>query len=300
MNKNKLFSFISALLVLVPATVLAQSSAPSTSAPQGTSRESLEIVDSPWGASFWGIASISKPNEGEIKRRDYLKEDTKAFSYSYLSLNYKLNSIERLALRTPFIYMSVGQSTMKFIPLDLFINYSNSSLMAFDSILVSGGLRLYLPTSQQAYDSKMLMGFRTELSAKIKMNQWKWSYYFKPDFYIYEQNEYKDTSRGNMITSTKMIKLEHYIEGERSLSRVFGLRPYLGFEDTWFNAADKRTKSNLKTDLVARLGLDINFSRNFSISIGVENKTGLTNRQKDWVPLSPEDNSISLLTYASI
>ncbi|HPI41558.1 MAG TPA: hypothetical protein PLJ21_12180, partial [Pseudobdellovibrionaceae bacterium] len=275
MNKNKIVSFISVFFFMAPAIALAQI----------TLHESIENIDSPWGASFFVLASALKPNEGEIKRKDYLKEDIKIFSYNFLSLNYKFNSLERMSFLTPFIYMSVGKSKMKFIPLDLFINYSHSSLVSFDTILVSGALRLYLPTSQQSYESKMIMGFRTELSAKIKMDQWKWSYYFKPDFYIYEQNEYKDASRGNLITSTKMIKLEHYIEGERSLNRIFGLKPYLGFEDTWFNSADKKTNSNLKTDLITRLGLNVNFSRNFTISIGVENKTGLTHRQKDWVPL---------------
>lgn len=297
-----LFHVIS-LILFQNSRAIAQSASSlpaSTGAPQGRMTDKIDLQTSPWGFNFWGVAIASKPKAFDLRTKAYGEGDTKTFSYSYLSLNYKLNSEERVSLRTPFLYMSVGYGENKYVPLDMFISYSRSSVGELGDAKISTGARLYLPTSQQAFDSKMLMGFRAEVAAKLKTENWKWGYYFKPDFYLYEQNEFLDSARGNRLSSSKMLKLEHYIEGERAFNRVFALRPYLGFEDNWYNTADKKTKSNLKTDLIARLGLDINLSRKLGFSLGVENKTSVTFRDKDWVPFSPEDNSLFLVTYAEI
>lgn len=268
--------------------------------PHGELSQKIEAIQSPWSMSYWGVLNANRPRIDEIQRKAYNEGDTKFLNYGYLSLKYNLNKEENISLRTPFLYLSVGYGEKKYVPLDLFVAYSQSNIAEIAGAKIASSYRLYLPTSQEAFDSKRILGVRTEFSAKKFVDSWRFSYYFKPDFYIYEQNEFADSSRGNSIQPSKMVKLEHYVEVEKPISQHFGIRPYLGFEDTWYNAADKKTQSNHKTDLIARLGLDIAISRKLNFGLGVENKTSIVNRKTDWVPLSPEDNGLFLVTYAEI
>lgn len=299
MNLNMKKTFLFALLAILTPFSLVQAQS-TTVVPQGSSTESMQMAPSRLGVSFWGVLNGIQPTKSDLQRKTYSSGDLKSFSYSYFKINYKMNSIEKLSLGIPFIHLSLSNAESKFVALNLFLAYSNSSLFNWDSVLVSGAARVYLPTSQEAFDSKMLIGFRTELAAKMKIESWKWAYYFKPDFYVYAKNEYRDTSRGNQLYGSKMLKIEHYLEGEKALSRLFGFRPYVGFEDKWYNAASSKTKSNHETDMIVRMGLDINLSRSLSFGLGVENKTSLVNRATDWVPLASEDNGLFLVTYAEI
>jgi len=266
----------------------------------GTSELKLEesVPASPtWGVSFYSLATAPMTQ---------ITETPSIFSYNYLALNYKLNKTQRYSLRPVFHYTTSGQNNYggdvksDIVLGDAHFVYSDYEIATLGPANVSTSFKFYLPTSQSSIDKGMLLKFRPETFISLNVNRYDTlTYAMKPDLFLQSRSSNKDA--GGREFMTNVFVLEHYVEYGASFNRTFTLKPSVGFVDSWSNPTQNPKVPNThSTDAKLALALDISVMKGLNFSVIAENKFRVTDRRDDVAVMRPEENSVLLITNASL
>jgi len=272
----------------------------STSAPssmgQGVSR---------WGASFFSIGSLS---QGQIETGG-----ASYSAYSYLGLNYKLNETRSWSLRPVFNANSEGldksgkKISADFSWGDAHLVYSDKEIATLGPVGVSTNFKLYLPTSEFSRQVHTVAIFRPETFVAYDLGGKMWlTWVIKPDFFIQSQTTFEDRSSPPVEGSykrkaTSLAALDHYLEFKRELNKVFAIKPYVGFKENWTHAGGSSDlKAAHNTSAKLGLGIDLKPLQGVSFSLLAENLVRVSNRADAVKYFRSEDNSLILITTASL
>lgn len=261
---------------------------------------------SSWGVSFFSIGSLSQR-----------QVETGGSSYGfngYLGLNYKISKTQRFSIRPVFNVNSAGLdkkgnkieqgSSLG----DAHLVYSDYEIASMGPVGVSTSFKLYLPTSEFSQSIHMIAKFRPETF--ISYNFGKFSsitWVIKPDFFIQSQTTFEDQKAplrkdGTYPRkTTQFAALEHYLEFNAEVNKYFAVKPSAGFKEDWYNAGGASfLESSHNTSAKLALGFDIRPTRGLSFTLIAENLVKLNDRKDEVTYFRPEDNSLVLLTNASL
>lgn len=265
--------------------------------------ESAPAPVSPWGVSLYSLATAPMNQVGD---------NASVFAYNYLALNYKFNKTQRISIRPVFQYTSAGHDNFggdvkaDTVLGDAHVVYADYEIATLGPANVSTSFKLYLPTSQASQDKGMILKFRPETFISMNVGRFdSITYAMKPDFFVQSRSSNIDAKgKENM---TNVFVLEHYVEYGLSLNKTFTIKPAAGFIDTWQNPTNNPKVPNTHyTDAKLALGLDIAAMKGLNFTLSAENKFRVTDRkmvngQRDDVAMMrPEENSILLITNASL
>lgn len=239
-------------------------------------------------------------------------------SVNYVSLNYKLNRYERVSIRPTFSASSSGVSyrgertektTSKTNLSDLQLVYSNRELGTIGDIDTSLSLKLYLPTSEFSQKTELIAKIRPETYFDYTINpSMSLSYLLKPDFYIQAHNYYIDeTTSKNKDGSykydprkvTRKFALEHGLGLYNNINRKFGYSPYFAFIEEWSNSQEDLGERH-STDFKSGVSMDWRVMRQLSFTLGLENRIKIADRKDPVMFFHPNENSVYLITNASL
>lgn len=290
-------------ILFLSATVHAQDSAVGTNVLEtnpelGTS--------SRWGVSFFSIGSLSQK-----------QVETGDSSYGlngYIGLNYKLSKTQRFSVRPVFNVNSSGldkrgKQVERGSSLgDAHLVYSDYELASIGPVGVSTSFKYYLPTSEFSQSINNIGKFRPETFISYDLGSFSSiTWVIKPDFFIQSQTTFEDTKaprrKDGTFTrkTTQMAALEHYLELNASINKYFSVKPAVGFKEDWYNSGGASfLQSSHNTNAKLALGFDIRPMRNLGFTLSAENLVRLTNRKTPVEYFRPEDNSLILMTNASM
>lgn len=272
-------------------------------------------LKSAWNYSFFSIASTTA---SQIDAGGSNLE-----SYNYIAGNYRLSDSTRLSLRVPFLFNTAGfnrfgDSVKQDAQLaDVFISYITYDLGYIGPIDFSGNFRLYLPTSENSQNSRMIAMVRMDLYSEMIVGRFSTiQYVFKPRYYIQSQKAYFDPNtatfpdgayRTSPIRATKQAELEHYVEYIGDINKYLSVKPAIGFEDNWYyGSGEEGIEARRTTNAKLQLALEIRPSRELRFTLGVANQPRLlpnrdrrTGAIREEVALfRPKDNQVFLMTNA--
>lgn len=259
--------------------------------------EATTGAPSVWGVSFYSLGSVSQQ---QIER-----SGPSYFTYNYLALNYKLSKTKRFSLRPVFQVTSAGKdrngrSTASSAVLgDAHVVYADYEIATIGTANVSTSFKFYLPTSEGAKTSKMILKFRPETFITWEVGRYdNVTYGLKPDLFVQSQQSFAD-DRGR-LRATPFAALEHYLEYGASLNKTFTLKPSVGFIENWMNPDPRGFAPSHRTEAKIALGLDIRPMKGLSFLLSAENRVLLTNRRGEVAFFRPEDNGVVFITSASL
>jgi hypothetical protein len=263
--------------------------------------------------SFFSLASV--------RTTDYERGGASIGSYNYLGTSYKLTQDSSVAFRYVFFFDSAGfkfnPSTFKednigntFSQGDPYFSYSRYNVASFGGWDLGGQVRMYLPMAKFTRAAKTAGQFRLETYLDHDVRRYdNISYVVKWDYYFQTQTAYLDdevpryndgTIPDRAIRTTKVMKLEHYLEYDWSLSKYYSVKPKAGFEENWYNGSEAEGQpSRHDTDAKIAIGAEIRPVRNFSFLLSLENDTKLANSKDEVQLFRPENNQWVAITYAS-
>jgi hypothetical protein len=296
------------LSLLVSITAQAQNgSVPVITAPAAPVKREEKTYPR-WGLSYFNVTNA------DFNLTNYGGGNSLGI-YQYFSMNYGLNSDERLSFRIPFtvvtpgVYNSAGDSRpYTTYPGDLHGTYSNYNLSQLGPWKLSGTFYLYDPTTQNSIDKMWIARTSAWLIFENKLND-KWSvfYHNKPDFYLNTQKSYrveksKALPDGSVLTdafpdANQIGKLDHYVQVSRSFGRDFSAQLDVGIVHEWY--ADSQWVN--RPLLVERFKFAPNI--NFAVAgplrflFGVENKIDIRSPKKSFALFREEECSYYLMTF---
>ncbi|MGZ3771868.1 MAG: hypothetical protein ACXVCR_19630, partial [Bdellovibrio sp.] len=233
------FSFALCCLGLIGSLAKAQEREESLVMSNGNS------LFSKWKVTFFSIASVPNMSYGKKATSDRSLE-----SYNYFSLNYKLDSDNKIAVRIPFNYNSAGQNeygdqVASVTDLqDVHIVYSKFDLGYIGDIDMSGNAKIYFPTSEASQNSRMITRLHFDVFFDYAISRFStiryavkpdiyWqrqTAYFNPDTPQYEDGSFKKDPR----STTKQYALEQYVQAIIDLNKYFAVKPQVGFDEDWY------------------------------------------------------------------
>lgn len=246
----------------------------------------------------------------DAKRFEY--DNPSAFSYTYLGLNYKIDSQTKWALRVPFLidfggkneYGDTLQTDARLH--DVHLAYVWYDLGYIGDVEFNGSLKYYLPTSERAQDSKTLGSVRFELYSFYPVGRFSgFQYVAKPQVYLQTQKAYFDNSvpaaqygYRDPRRTNKIADFEHFIEFVGDINRYFSLKPKAGFDETWYYASESENLAGShSTKGKLGLGLEIRALKGWNFTVGMENEFYMESyRGRDINPFLPENVSYTLVT----
>jgi hypothetical protein len=254
-------------------------------------------VPTNWGVSFYSLGSVAQQ---QIERGG-----ASYFAYNYIGLNYRLSKTTRFLIRPVFNYTSSGKDKFnKDVKSDttlgdLHLVYADYEIATLGEANVSTSFKFYLPTSQGAQESGMIVKFRPETFVALDVGRFDtMTYILKPDFFLQSRGSYLDAF--NKDKTTQIANLEHSIEYGRSLSKIFTLKPSVGFIEAWYNPTKDPKFNTHKTEAKIALGLDIRAAKGLSFTLSAENRFFVANRKDEIAFFRPEENGLVFITNASM
>lgn len=265
-----------------------------------------------WNATLFSIASVSNMSFGKKETTDTRAVD----SYNYIGFNHKIDADTKISVRIPFVYNtegmnSYGDKVASVMDLqDVHFAYAKYDLGYIGDVDISGNMKVYLPTSEFAQNSKMVARLRMEAYFEYSIGRFSSiTYAVKPDFFWQRQTAYfnPDTPqldnggyRKDPRSTTKQYSFEHYLEAVIDLNRYFSVKPKAGFDEDWYYSSDvEQLEGSHVTKVKAGLGLEVRPKRGLTFTLGVQNQTTLGSyRGKDVTWGQPENTQYSLMTNA--
>lgn len=264
-----------------------------------------------WNSTLFSIVSQDNMSYGKEQT-----EDRSLSTYTYISLNYKIDSDRRVSLRVPFLYNTAGQnrygdqidSEMKLN--DIFFVYNMSDLGYIGDVDLAGNFRVYFPTSEAAQNTGMIAKFRAEVFFDYSIGRFSSiSYGIKPDYYWQQRTATfnSDTARfddGNFVrdprSTNKQAELEQFIELNADINKYFSLKPRIGLEEAWYHSsAAEDLEGNHVTKAFYQAAVSIRPARGINFLVGMTNTTILnSNRGKDIQWGQPENTNYFVMTNA--
>lgn len=265
-----------------------------------------------WSATLFSIASVSNMSFGKKATSESRAVD----SYNYIGFNHKIDADTKFSVRIPFVYNTAGQNeygdqVASVMDLqDIHFAYSKYDLGYIGDVDISGNMKVYLPTSEYAQNSKMVAKLRLEAYFEYAIGRFSsitygvkpdifWqrqTAYFNPDTPQFDDGGYKKDPRG----TTKQYSMEHYLEAVLDINKYFSVKPRAGFDEDWFYSSDvEALEGNHVTKVKMGLGLEVRPMRGLTFTLGVQNQTTLGSyKGKDVAFGQPENTDYSLMTNA--
>ncbi|WP_413291050.1 hypothetical protein [Bdellovibrio sp. HCB337] len=294
-------------ILVLSATVHAQESSTTTAVGTSTLQTSPDLgPTSPWGVSFFSIGSLSQK-----------QVETGGSSYGlngYIALNYKLSKTKRVSVRPVFNVNSEGLdkrgsriesgSSLG----DAHLVYSDYELATIGAAGVSSSFKLYLPTSEFSQQIHTIAKFRPETFISYDIGSFSSiTWVIKPDFFIQSQTSFEDRKARPRKDgtyprkTTQLAALEHYLELDGNINKYVSIKPSAGFKEDWYNSGGAAfLPATHNTNAKLALGLDIRPVRGLSFTLIAENLVRVSNRKDAVKFFRPEDNSLVLMTNASL
>jgi hypothetical protein len=218
-----------------------------------------------WTGSFYSYSSMAKS----------------ANAYNYVGLNYLLSDTTQISARPSF--MLDAQSTMA----DFHLVYTDAALIATPALMAAAYVKLYLPTSEDSQKSGMVFGIKPETAYNYLFSARAGVTYFsKPQVNL--------ATAANQKKDRVVVSHDHYAEFAFKLAQDLTLKPALGFVETWSEAGIHETKAK------TILGMEMRLLKNLSCTFGAQNLAPLDGRRGPVQFFHPDDNSLFLLTTASL
>lgn len=292
-------------ILVLTATVHAQEA--STAVGSSVLQTNPELGSSSrWGVSFFSIGSLSQK---QVETGD------SSYGFNgYIALNYKLSKTKRFSIRPVFNVNTEGLdkkgnriesgSSLG----DAHLVYSDYEIATLGPAGVSTSFKLYLPTSEFSQQIHQIAKFRPETFVSLGTGTFSSvTWVIKPDFFIQSQTTFADTKAplrkdGTYpLKTTQLAALEHYLELDGNINKYFSVKPAAGFKEDWYNSGGASfLPATHNTNAKLALGLDIRPLRNLSFTFIAENLVKITNRRDSVKFFRPEDNSLVLMTNASL
>lgn len=251
---------------------------------------------SKWGVSFYNLSSAPMAQLGD---------SPSVFAYNYLALNYKFNKTQRVSFRPVFQLTTEGKDKWgndvksDTVLGDAHFVYADYEIATLGAANVSTSFKFYLPTSEGSQSNGMLLKFRPETFISWGVGRYdSVTYAMKPDFFVQSRASNFD-SRGREFT-TNVFVLEHYLEYGWSLNKTFKVKPAAGFIDSWSNPSENPRVNFRRTEAKLALGLDVYAMKGLSFTVSAENRFSVADRRDDVAIMRPEENSVVLITNASL
>lgn len=256
-----------------------------------------------WSLNFFSLATRPNMQEGQKEQGN-----RSIFAYSYLSMNYKVDSTQRYSLRVPFGYTSAGYNergedkSEEFQMQDVHFVYSNYDLGYIGDVDLSGKVKYYLPTSKSTLDKKTVGIVKFEGYADyVIARNWSIAYVFKPEFFIQTQTSYQNSFTGR-ASRTPQYELEHYLQLQWDAHSLVSLQLKSGFTEKWeHSSAAQNLDSRHYTQLVYGAAAWIRAQRGLMFTLVVQNETELVRYQGESINYGqPQNTEYLLLTNIAI
>lgn len=261
---------------------------------------------SKWKVSFFSIGSLTQKQ---------VEQGGASYGFNgYLALNYKLSRTQRFSLRPVFNVNSTGLDKKGKVVQqgsslgDAHVVYSDYEIATLGPAEVSTSFKLYLPTSEFSRSIHTIAKFRPETFVKYELGRFSSvTWVIKPDLFIQSQTTFEDRNGEPLKDgsyrrkTTQLAALEHYLEFDANMNKYFSIKPSFGFKEDWYHSGGAPfLKSTHNTNAKLGLGVDVRPMRNLSFYLIAENQVKLNNRKDSLRFFRPEDNSLVLLTNASL
>jgi hypothetical protein len=300
-------------ILLISLNIVAQDNTASPTVSTVVDREAVSS-STPYKLSFFSLASS--------RVMDFERGGASIGSYNYLGISYKLDKDSQLGFRYVFFYDTAGFrfNSAKRVEENIehrtdvgdpYLQYSRYRLGQIEGWELAGKANLYFPASRTSRASRTLGVIRLEPSLRRPVGKYSFlNYTAKFDYYFQTQTTYLDeevpryndgTIPERAVRTTREMKLEHYLEFNWSVHKMFSWVPRIGFEENWnYGSAEEHLDSSHTTVLETQLGMELKPSRSLSFVLAMENQTAVANRGGEAVHYGrPNENSWVLLTYAS-
>lgn len=266
-----------------------------------------------WNVTLFSIASV------ENMTYNRKATDTRSIeSYNYFGFNYRIDSDSRFSVRIPFLYNTAGQNSYadempsKVDLQDVHFAYSKYDLGYIGDIDLSGNIKIYMPTSEYAQNSKMITKIRLEAYFEYAIGRFSsitWA--VKPDIFWQRQTAFADPDtprfddgefRRDPRSTTKQYGLEHYLEAVIDVNKYISIKPRVGFVESWYYSSDvEDLEGRHVTRLRSGIGIGIRPMRGLNFTLGIQNQSTLAAyRGKDVTFWEPENTQYSLMTNAYV
>lgn len=267
-----------------------------------------------WSLTFFSIASVSNMKPGKEE-----KSNRSVDSYDYLSVNYKIDSVQKASMRLPWYFNTAGNNeygdevTSDFALADIHFVYSNYDLGYIGDVDLSGKVKAYLPTSKQSQNQGLITKIRFEGYADYQITRsLSVAYVAKPDIYwqsrtaslndtipMYDDGSFYVTDPRQ---TNKQFGLEHYLQFQYDINSMFSVTSKTGFNESWYHTSNVEELDGSHTTAL-RLGVDvwIRPMRGLSFTLGMSNDTMLNSyRGQDVKIWQPFNTQYSLMTNAYV
>lgn len=261
-----------------------------------------------YSVTFFSIASMAS--------YQFDKSDPAWSSYNYFGVNYKIDGSTKLAVRMPFYFNPEGtdkyneQVGMDARLGDIHVAYVMYDLGYIGDVDLSGNVKYYLPTSENAQNTKSFGKIRFELYADYYFTRFSSiTYGFKPEIYLQTQRAYYDQSvpvedwgfRDPRKTN-RIAAFEHFIEVVGDVNKMFSVKPRVAVKEAWYyDSAVEELEGGHTTQMQLQLGLEIRALRRMTFTVAMANEFYLESRKgKDVAFFRPENVVYSLMTNALV
>lgn len=297
MSKSRPVKHFRVLSILTALTLFG----PNSFAQESTSRYDVDAGSdhSAWGVSAFALSAAPRAavNEGGAS----------VFTYFYPSLNYRLGSGRKFALRPVFLLDFYGQDgngktvqnqgrtgDMRFV-------YSDYNMLKLDDYTTFGGSTYWdYPTSESSLSRKIYSKFsgwyqlvRT-ITPRLNL-----AYNIKPEWIV---NSRSSTRNGRFNNNNKLAEWDHYLELTYDVNRTIAPVASVGYFHEFWQSDPGGSRQRLHEDYFkSGFGSWLTVNRNLRFLGLVQNKVNLRSRNgighyRD----ENEETEFLLLTFASL
>lgn len=184
-----------------------------------------------FGVSLFGLTAVP--------RRTLNEGGASVFTYFYPSLNYRIGSGQKFALRPVFLIDSFGKKSngedisTQARPGDLRLAYSDYDMVRFGDYTTFGGSTYWdYPTSAASLDRKILSKFSGWYQlTRVITPRLTVAYNMKPEFILNSRNS---TRFFNSMSNNRLGEWDHYLEFTYDINRTFAPVASVGYRHEFY------------------------------------------------------------------
>ncbi len=186
---------------------------------------------SPWAVSFFDWASVN------VK---YYREGAgRLETYSYLSMDYRLDWQSKISIRPEFYLAGAGKNFFgddvksEADMGDIYLQYTHNSMALvptpFGDVGLSGSARIYYPNGKYPKMQRQITRLQTRLMFQMPLRWGIWAtYHFRPTYLVQRQQAYRNEFFN--AKANEHYRLEQRLEFTKPFSRNVALSQQFGVE----------------------------------------------------------------------